>query len=524
MHTLWFEGADHGLVWSHGMALVSGEVATRAVTDIWSEFDEAGDLASFLRLLSLHTGTDVLSLPDFAIVLRTARGAWQLAARGRFVAQIDQEIVQGAGITTWAERSISGGSAAAVGRVGDSVDGRPLVAGVGAVSGLVWGEVPHPEAAGPVVDEVEHQGEPLPVASVAMVGPVPSTVGAESSVPLTGVAAVGVDEPPVSAPDDSLELPDWAVALLGEASGSVPAAHQLDQDVADPEEPGGEPEPDAEEYTLDPALEEPESAPPLQEETLLPQQDELVEVPAAPATQGSPGRFSRQYGDTELFSIEDAAVRDGEEDFIDGVPDPDGSSPARRVAAGGLHQKQGDHDGHTMLASDLARGSDAAEADADDEGPSFAAVEGPSVLAVRCAEGHINPPHRSVCYECGAPLSEPAAQLPRPVLGRLLLPGGDAIELNTPVIIGRNPRVERYQGSVLPQLVPLPQGHVSSNHVELRLEEWNVLAQDLHSTNGTYLRRRGEAPVRLGERPELLMDGDVLDLGHGVQVTVEGLR
>ncbi len=30
--------------------------------------------------------------------------------------------------------------------------------------------------------------------------------------------------------------------------------------------------------------------------------------------------------------------------------------------------------------------------------------------------------------------------------------------------------------------------------------------------------------MRLGERPELLMEGDVLDLGHGVQLTLEGLR
>ena len=76
----------------------------------------------------------------------------------------------------------------------------------------------------------------------------------------------------------------------------------------------------------------------------------------------------------------------------------------------------------------------------------------------------------------------------------------------------------------MPQLVPLSQPHVSRMHLELRLEDWNVLAVDLRSTSGTLLRRRGEPPVRLGERAELLVEGDVLDLGHGVQFTLEHLR
>ena len=141
MHALWFEGTDHGLVWSHGMALVSGEVSATAAGDIWLEFGDGGDLATFLKLLSVHTGTDVLSLPGFAIALHTARGDWQLAARGDWVAQVDDEVVRGAGISTWAERSVAGGSAACVGRVGDPADGRPLVAGLVLAGGLAWGDV-----------------------------------------------------------------------------------------------------------------------------------------------------------------------------------------------------------------------------------------------------------------------------------------------------------------------------------------------------------------------------------------------
>ena len=50
-----------------------------------------------------------------------------------------------------------------------------------------------------------------------------------------------------------------------------------------------------------------------------------------------------------------------------------------------------------------------------------------------------------------------------------------------------------------------------------------MLARDLRSTNGTLLRRRDEAPVRLPETAQLLVSGDVLDLGHGVQLLFEDL-
>ena len=75
----------------------------------------------------------------------------------------------------------------------------------------------------------------------------------------------------------------------------------------------------------------------------------------------------------------------------------------------------------------------------------------------------------------------------------------------------------------MPRLVAVPHGHVSSNHGEIRLEGWNVMAVDLHSRNGTLLRRAGEPPVRLPEQPAMLVAGDVVDLGHGVQFSFHEL-
>ena len=56
----------------------------------------------------------------------------------------------------------------------------------------------------------------------------------------------------------------------------------------------------------------------------------------------------------------------------------------------------------------------------------------------------------------------------------------------------------------------------------LRIDDWNLIAMDLGSTNGTLLLRDGAAPQRL--RPEastILQLGDRLDLGEGVVVTIE---
>lgn len=492
MHALWFEGNDHGLVWSHGMALVSGEVSVRAAGDLWLEFGDGGDLATFLKLLSVHTGTDVLSLPGFAIALRTARGDWQLAARGAWVAQVDDELVGGAGISTWAERSVCGGSAAYVGRVRDPADGRPLVAGLVVAGGMAWGDV-------------------VPAVALNVAENTPSTIASVPAPAPFERATLEVSASPTCEP-----APIMPSALLD--SGEAAA-------LACPTSPADEPLDDL--YTLDPAEEPPaidEVPHPIEDRVAeeQPEEDaapddpapdpEMVQVPRAEGAEpGEPapsGRFARQYGDTELFTIEDAAVRtDLAGEFITGTPRPES------------HDDEGDHDGHTVLAADFAGGVTAPEEQPEPE------PEGEwLVLGVRCERGHPNPPHRNACFTCGSPTSGPAQRMPRPLLGRLKLPSGEVIDLTTPVIVGRNPRVERCQGTVLPRLVPLSQGHVSSNHLELRLEEWNVLAVDLHSTNGTFLRRRGEAPVRLGERPEILMDGDVLDLGHGVQLTLEGLR
>jgi len=164
----------------------------------------------------------------------------------------------------------------------------------------------------------------------------------------------------------------------------------------------------------------------------------------------------------------------------------------------------GDHDGYTLADLPLPDASD-------------------DVLAVLCDSGHANPPHRATCRVCSTALHSEARPVARPALGKIVTSAGETVPLTGPVVVGRDPRAARFQGTEIPRTVILPAGHISANHLEIRLEGWNVLAVDLSSRNGSFLRRHGQPPVRLPETPQLLVSGDVVDLGHGVQLTFEEL-
>lgn len=146
-----------------------------------------------------------------------------------------------------------------------------------------------------------------------------------------------------------------------------------------------------------------------------------------------------------------------------------------------------------------------------------------TVNAVLCPLGHANPPQRGTCRVCHTPLDGPTLRIARPSLGRLITPLGETVDLDGPVIIGRAPRAARFQGLEVPKLLTLAHTHISANHLALRLDGWHVLAQDLGSTNGTFLRRTADAPFRVSEEPLLLVPGDVIDLGHGVLLRFEDL-
>ena len=185
-----------------------------------------------------------------------------------------------------------------------------------------------------------------------------------------------------------------------------------------------------------------------------------------------------------------------------------------------------DHDGQTIVKSALpgAAGKPAGQRPtppaAKDPGT------GPMVLARVCPQGHANPPTNAQCAYCRQPLPGDGVQVRRPRLGRMRLSTGELIDLDQSLIVGRQPSVSRVQGAVMPKLVQVasPSGDISRSHVEVRLEGWHVMLCDLKATNGTVLLRDGQAPRRLAQgEMAILFDGDIAELGDGVQLRFEEL-
>ncbi|MGW6129811.1 FHA domain-containing protein [Cellulomonas sp. NPDC055163] len=149
-----------------------------------------------------------------------------------------------------------------------------------------------------------------------------------------------------------------------------------------------------------------------------------------------------------------------------------------------------DHDGLTILSSDLVA--------IRDQLPSWAGDEVPG-------------PFRVV-----APEVDPTA--------KLVLSTGLVVSLDRSVLLGRAPQVSRVTNRELPRLVtvPSPQQDISRTHAEVRAEGDDVLVTDLHSTNGILVSRPGERARRLhpGEAT-VVAAGEVVDLGDGVTFTVE---
>ena len=198
---------------------------------------------------------------------------------------------------------------------------------------------------------------------------------------------------------------------------------------------------------------------------------------------------------------------------------------------------RGDHDGQTIngLPEDLVGElvSLVGSGPSSPASPDSASSPGEPdairiVLSAVCPQGHPNPTNYTVCRVCGAELNRPAKSVACPPLGRVVTSGGESIELNRPLLVGRNPVADDITSVAEVPLRPLtvasPNQLVSRNHILIDLDAWSVLAQDLGNCNGTVLNRQNAAPVRLSSaNPVLLRSGDVLDLGDGQTLAFENL-
>lgn len=532
----------------HGhLVLLPGSTDPGHVDGLWEALDGSTGVEKLLSAVLSARGLALTGMDPFGIVSLEAdvhtilRGPVSLAAEGHELSTH----VNGHGVTTWMERRIprQEGLDIALDDVLRQHDGGdqhwlPITEGIIGFGRL---HVDLPEEA---PGEIEPLSAPQPIVPPADVGQAET-----AAVTAAGAAPAAVDAEPRPTEQRSVKVSEWE-------PGS-----DINTDIESPPEP--EPEPQPSEPEPEPEH-DPVSAEDADDANTIMSSSTLEGAPEAPARVGEPVSDDTIAGphpaDEELPDPEvlidavpwlaaaraqaraDAAEADGgaAPRVEPGAPDHDlddlptissapraaATQPAGGQPAGGADGEAhlGDHDGDTVMRGDLPTQVLPVAPAAGGSQPDPAT--GPQVLGRLCPAGHANPPTSSTCARCGEPLSEDPREVPRPTLGRMVISDGEAIELDRPAVVGRQPSVRRSASGSMPRVVQVksPSGDISRSHLEIQLEGWHVMLVDLKATNGTMLVRAGMPPRRLGQGEKLmLLDGDIADLGDGVSLRFEGL-
>jgi len=232
---------------------------------------------------------------------------------------------------------------------------------------------------------------------------------------------------------------------------------------------------------------------------------------SAPIAFPPPTAYDDIYGATVARSVQQAAVVNDEssDGLISSIPSENG--PAIQL---------GDHDGRTITKAQLSalRGVGAGAAIV-----APAAAGGQVVQAVLCPSSHPNPPSLAQCRVCGVRVLPAVVNVVRPPLGVLRFSTGREVRLDRSLLVGRNPKVSGMVGGELPEVVIIDDGAgLSRTHLAIRLESWQILAEDLNSANGTIVTLLGQPPRRLhpGE-PCVLEPGAQVDLGGEISFRLD---
>ena len=477
----WAPGACKLLAWEQGVALLDSGISDEQAEKLWTTVRHEARLATFLQALMEATGAGLLNIPPFAVAILAEHGI-HVAVRGAWFVSVrtgDQDVrLNGENITTWEEKLVAGAVAVELQASGSHDRNLPLTGGIVDAGRVLW------------------------------------SWGDDSPFPPTLTAPVEVAAE-VRSPDEQKDE-QKAETLVDHVPATIPKddqGHQDDRPKEPEPEPAQEPEP----------VQEPEPEPEQEPEPHQDAGDAGVMITVPKRKLSDPGNPRDSRGQTTLVVSVDpeSIVPDGPyahlwDDSAE-VSDP-GTSSGENIAA--KPDEPDAQPGNRTTAGELRDGLTVA---ANDEIPiaSFPETRGPQVLASFCAAGHPNPPQRVQCYECGAPVSGQPQLVERPQLGWLRITGGETVPLRGPVVAGRNPRSTAFSSPEPPRLIALPHRHISSNHIAFILEGWSVLVRDLGSSNGSYLRRHGNPPVRLPENDTLLVPGDVIDLGHGVFINLD---
>jgi len=144
---------------------------------------------------------------------------------------------------------------------------------------------------------------------------------------------------------------------------------------------------------------------------------------------------------------------------------------------------------------------------------------GPRVRGYRCRDGHLNDPRALFCATCGIRMAESTGVFvegPRPPLGLLVFDNGASFSLDDNYLLGREPDVdERVRiGQLRPLVLFDTSGVISRRHVEIRLEDWDVLLVDCGSANGTLVAERDAVDW------SALVPGQPIRMQPGMQVRI----
>ncbi|MBK4346258.1 FHA domain-containing protein [Lacisediminihabitans changchengi] len=204
---------------------------------------------------------------------------------------------------------------------------------------------------------------------------------------------------------------------------------------------------------------------------------------AAPAPTTERGRYDDLFGDTMYRDVAGAAV--AEEPEASATEEPQASAVP---AAGDETEVEGDHDGQTVLTSDIAK----------------LRTERNERKAKRTAHS--------------TPVPAPAPHIV------LTLPNGSREPLAQPILVGRAPSVTQISGGQVPRLITVGTADqdISRTHARFVLEGETVVVTDLHSRNGTMVVLPGKEPqkLRAGE-PTAVIIGTVVDFGGGITLRVD---
>ncbi|HEY9307141.1 MAG TPA: FHA domain-containing protein [Microbacterium sp.] len=469
MPTLYAPGTTPIAVTPRGFAVLEPGTSAALLGRIRTLVADGRGLGGVIEALTGAYGASLTAIPAFAVALPEGDGI-RIAVRGDFAFEVDAatpERVTGTGVTTWTERVIP-----AVVRVAlttsepdaSSPAEWEIADGVVLAGGIVWdAAAPRPSAAPALAKRPE-----------------PASAPAAAAAPEAPAATAGAAEAPSEpSAETSAEAPG------AEPTSAVPATPR----AAAPPVPAN----------AVPAGGLIDSVPSLADaETLLPSDSALSPDDVAPARSGLDAWLMDEDEDDEDAAVGAAGfdeligatvIRSADDVERQEAPAP-APAPGPAVA--------GDHDGATISLAQ-ARALRAAASGVEGSNPAPSAADTPL-----------------------DPLAPPRPPAP----GRVRMSTGQVIPLDRTVVIGRRPRSTRVSGTDLPHLVAVdsPQQDISRSHVELRAEGESIVATDLRTTNGTTLLRPGTDPVRLhpGEGT-VVVPGDVLDLGDGITVAIEGM-